>query len=216
MLLFPTLALLLPPRAELWSTARGQTQAGVMTDSEPLAKLLARTALKDRAAFQELFRATQGLVYGVCFKMLRDNEVTEEVVQDAYVKVWTRASDYNHERGSPTTWIVAIARNRCLDVLRRRGVDDAPWEDHYAETIADEADSPEKQAVDAGEARAVRQCLETLDAAQRAAVEIAFVEGLAHPEVAARLGRPLGTVKSQIRRGLLKLKTCLGDELALR
>jgi RNA polymerase sigma-70 factor, ECF subfamily len=180
-----------------------------MTREAELALLLGRVALRDRKAFQSLFQQTQGLVFGVCMRILNDREVTEEVVQDAYIKIWNRASDYREDRGSALTWMIAIARNRCLDVVRRRGVDDQPWQDHYAETIADESATPAEHAASNAEALAVRRCLATLDDAHRSAVEVAFVEGLAHAEVAERLQRPLGTVKSQIRRGLMKLKTCL-------
>jgi RNA polymerase sigma-70 factor, ECF subfamily len=181
-----------------------------MTDRHAqLAELMARVALRDRSAFRALFDSTQGVVFAVCFRVLHDREVAEEVVQDTYLKIWNRAGDYRADRGAALTWILAIARNRCLDVVRRRGVDDAPWEDHYTETLADDTLTPAEHVEAHTEALAVRRCLRTLDDAHRSAVEIAFVEGLAHPEVAVRLNRPLGTVKSQIRRGLLKLRTCL-------
>lgn len=177
---------------------------------DPLTDWLARTALGDRQAFKSLFDATRSVLFGVCLRILRDREEAEEVLQDAYLRVWNHAGEYSSIRGAPLTWLTSIARNRCLDVIRRRGVDDGHWQDHFADTVADEGPSPEAQALFGVEARAVRRCLDGLDAAHRQAIEIAFFDGLAHPEIAVRLKRPLGTVKSQIRRGLMKLKDCLG------
>lgn len=177
--------------------------------AEAIAALIARTAQGDRPAFRALFELAGGRTFALCLRMLRQRAQAEEAVQDAFVRVWSHAAGFRSEAAHPIGWVLAIARNRCLEILRRRGVDDAPWDDAYAESLADEAPSPEQRAVHAQGARSLSTCLHGLDPRDRAAVELAFYDGLSYTETAERLERPVGTVKSQIRRSLLKLKRCL-------
>ena len=106
-------------------------------------------------------------------------------------------------------WILMIARNRCLEVLRRRGVDDGEWSDEEADPMTDDRPTPEQDAMHAETARSIVECLRALEPAQRQAIELAYYDGLSYAEAAVQLARPVGTVKSQIRRGLIRLKRCL-------
>jgi RNA polymerase sigma-70 factor (ECF subfamily) len=109
----------------------------------------------------------------------------------------------------PLAWILAIARNRCLEILRRRGVDDGDWDETAVDAIADASPTPEQRSLHAETTRTIGDCLRSLEAPQRQAIELAFYDGLSHAETAERLARPIGTFKSQIRRGLARLKGCL-------
>ena len=106
-------------------------------------------------------------------------------------------------------WVQVIARNRCLEILRRRGVDDAEWNDDMAERLADDSPTPEQQALQGAVKHSIDECLRGLEPPQRQAIELAFYDGLSYTETAHRLARPEGTVKSQIRRGLVRLRRCL-------
>jgi len=184
---------------------------GVAPDAaaEAVAALIARIAQGDRAAFRALFELAGGRTLALCLRMLRQRGQAEEAMQDAFVRVWSHAASYRSEAAHPLGWVLAIARNRCLEILRRRGVDDAPWDDAYAEALADEAPTPEQRATHAQTARSLATCLHGLDPRDRVAVELAFYDGLSYNETAERLERPVGTVKSQIRRSLLRLRRCL-------
>jgi RNA polymerase sigma-70 factor (ECF subfamily) len=178
--------------------------------SASLGHLLAQSAIGDRGAFRALFEITQSTVYGICLRILRNRAQAEEALQDTYVRAWTRAASYAGGLGGhPLGWLAAIARNRCLEIVRRRGLDDAPWDPDRAEALVDPAPTPEQDFAEREQARAITRCLEALESVQRRAIELAYYEGLSHTEVAARLARPLGTVKSGIRRGLIRLKDCL-------
>jgi RNA polymerase sigma-70 factor (ECF subfamily) len=179
------------------------------TAAEVVAALIARIAQGDRAAFRALFELAGGRTLALCLRLLRQREQAEEAVQDAFVRVWSHAAGFRSEAAHPIGWVLAIARNRCLEILRRRGVDDAPWDDSYVEALADEAPTPEQRAAHAQATRTLARCLHGLDPRDRVAVELAFYDGLSYTEAAERLERPVGTVKSQIRRSLLRLRRCL-------
>lgn len=182
-----------------------ETFISSLPPSDPLPELLARCALGDRQAFARLYRATSAKLFGVAVRILNDGRA-EEVVQEAYVKIWHHAGDYRPDKGAPMTWMASIVRNRALDLLRRANLettleDDMDW--------ADDAPGPLELSLHGAEARALTQCLDQLDAAQREAVLLAFFHGLAHADLARRLRQPLGTVKSWIRRSLERLRKCL-------
>jgi RNA polymerase sigma-70 factor (ECF subfamily) len=173
-----------------------------------LAEQLARTALGDRAAFRQLYEATRSKLFAVSLRIVRERSLAEEVLQDSFVNIWNHAADYARARSAPTTWMTAIVRNRSLDVVRRSR-EEPDVDDILAANLADESASPMREAAERAEAHAIRDCLEELDAEQRQSIALAFFHGLSHSELARHLRRPLGTVKTHIRRGLLKLKDCL-------
>ena len=206
-----------PHRNDRAATARsadpGATPAGADSlaggTGAVLSLLIARTANGDRGAFRGLFELVRGHAYGLCLRMLRNRGEAEEATQDVFVRVWQHAAGFRNDAVHPLAWVQAIARNRCLEILRRRGVDDGEWSDDLAESLVDEAPTPEQHSLQSESARSIIDCLRALEPHQRQAIELAFYDGLSHPEVAQRLARPVGTVKSQIRRGLARLKGCL-------
>jgi RNA polymerase sigma-70 factor (ECF subfamily) len=175
---------------------------------DPLARLLARTALGDRAAFAELYAATRAKLFGVSLRIVRERPLAEEVLQDSFVNIWSHAADYAQAKSAPLTWLTAIVRNRSLDILRRSR-EEPDVDDALTSTLVDESASPQRDAEARGEAHALRHCLEKLDPEQRQSIALAFYHGLSHSELAEHLRRPLGTVKTHIRRGLLRLRDCL-------
>jgi RNA polymerase sigma factor (sigma-70 family) len=178
-----------------------------------LTALLSRIALGDQAAFGEFYEKTSPHLYGVALRILRIPSAAEEILQEAYVNVWHHAGSYESAKSQPLTWLTTIVRNRCLDQLRRRELetinlasddDDAPAYDPPSD-----APSPAAMLLAGAEARSVRDCVDQLDAGPRQAIALAFYHGMSHAELAQQLREPLGTVKSWVRRGLEKLKSCL-------
>jgi RNA polymerase sigma-70 factor (ECF subfamily) len=175
-----------------------------------LLELLARTALADQSAFEQLYRLTSPHLYGVALRILRESAAAEEVLQESFVNIWHHAGSYVAARSQPLTWLTSIVRNRCLDRLRKHDVDTVSIDDEdHAMTIADRSPLPLDLLLSGAEAGAVRRCVEALDAGQKQAIALAFYQGLSHSELARHLKQPLGTVKSWIRRGLERLKACL-------
>jgi RNA polymerase sigma-70 factor (ECF subfamily) len=185
--------------------------------SARLMELLARTALADQSAFEQLYRATSSHLYGVALRILRESAAAEEVLQESFVNVWHHAGSYVAARSQPLTWLTSIVRNRCLDRLRKHDVETVSIDDEeHAMTIADRGPTPLELLLSGADARAVRQCVEALDAGQKQAIALAFYQGLSHSELARHLKQPLGTVKSWVRRGLERLKACLDGAGVLR
>lgn len=175
---------------------------------ERLAQLLARTAMGDRKAFAELYEATRSKLFAVTLRIVRERPLAEEVLQDSFVRIWHHAGDYARGKSAPTTWMATIVRNRSLDLVRRTR--EAPdVDDRLASSLVDEAATPVRDAEGRAEARRLHHCLEELDAEQRQSIALAFFHGLSHSELSEHLRRPLGTVKTHIRRGLMKLRDCL-------
>jgi len=176
-----------------------------------LQRLLSRTGLADQAAFAELYRLASPHLYAVALRILRQSAAAEDVLQESFVSIWHHAGSYSAARGQPLTWLTSIVRNRCLDLLRRREVDTVTIDDDEdAIMVADGGPSPLDLLLSGADALAVRGCVETLEAGHKQAIALAFYQGLSHSELALHLRQPLGTVKSWVRRGLEKLKTCLG------
>jgi len=187
-------------------------EAAAARRSEELALLLGRTALADQAAFAELYRQTSSHLYAVALRMLRDKAAAEDALQEAFVSVWHHAGSYVAAKSRPQTWLTSIVRNRCLDLLRRRVPDTMTLtrDDDDAEIdLPATGPTPVELLLAGADAAMVRTCVDTLDGGQKQAIALAFFQGLSHSELAAQLQEPLGTVKSWIRRGLERLKSCL-------
>ena len=178
--------------------------------SARLMELLARTALADQAAFAELYRLTSSHLYAVALRILRESAAAEDVLQESFVSVWNHAGSYVAAKSQPLTWLTSIVRNRCLDQLRRRDVDTVTIDDEdEGMTLHDEGPTPLEMLLSGADARAVKGCVEALEAGQKQAIALAFYRGLSHSELARQLRQPLGTVKSWVRRGLERLRLCL-------
>jgi len=176
-----------------------------------LAVLLAQSALKNQRAFGDLYQLTSAKLYGVALRILRRQDWAEEVLQECYVRIWNHAGDYAAAKSAPLTWMTSIVRNRCLDWLRRPQAEATGEEYEIAvEAWRDEAPGPMDSLLAATDAAALARCLEQLEGKQRQSIMLAFFHGLSHSELARHMQQPLGTVKTWVRRGLERLKTCLG------
>jgi RNA polymerase sigma-70 factor (ECF subfamily) len=181
-----------------------------VADTDAIAELMARCALRDQRAFADLYRQTSAKLYGVAIRILRRNDWAEEVLQESFVNIWNHIVEYSAARSAPMTWMTAIVRNRCLDWLRRpnleRGDEDY---DLLVEAMPDNAVGPDIALGHSRDALALAECLKQLSGNQRQTIMLAYAHGLSHGELAEHLKQPLGTVKTWIRRGLERLRGCM-------
>ncbi|EEA01153.1 RNA polymerase, sigma-24 subunit, ECF subfamily [Burkholderia sp. H160] len=189
------------------ATDGGRPTGNLARRGDELNQLLLDVGTGDQTAFATLYRHTAAKLFGVCLKMLRDRSEAEEVLQDVYVTVWRRAVTFDPTLASAVTWLVAIARNRAIDRLRRHR--EEPLDESTEEEIVDDRPSPATIAEQSEDRRRLEHCLEALPARQGSLVREAFFSGATYAELAERLSVPLGTMKSWIRRSLLQLKVCL-------
>ena len=178
------------------------------TRRRQLVAAIARVAGGDRAALRLVYSETSAKLFGVCLRILGDRSEAEDVLQDVYLTVWRKAASFDEAVASPITWLVAIARNRSIDRLRSAGPRaHAPLE--AAAEVPDEGLSAlERLEIGEDQAR-LKDCLQELEERQSVAIRSAFLDGFTYEELAMRNRVPLGTMKSWIRRGLLKLRACL-------
>jgi len=185
-----------------------------MADAAALQDLLSRVALGDRDAFRKLYDATSASLFGVAIRIVNRRDRAEDVLQDAFVNVWHRAGSYSAAASQPMTWLTAIVRNRALDELRsgvrHRSESLDEREGATSPEIADEHANPQGLFEKAMDALAIRDCLEAIDGPQRQCLALVYYHGFSHSEVAGHVGSPIGSVKVWLRRGLAKLKRCLG------
>jgi len=189
-----------------------QGNAGATSDHEILEQIAARS----RAAVSELYDRYSRLLYGVILGVVRDTDDAEDILQEVFVQVWRSAVTFNPALGSPRTWLVRMAHNRSIDLLRSRR-----WRNrqHEVRASSDDGESPtlSSSIADTTWATAVRNeqatyissALSRLPAEQSALIDLAFLQGFTHTEIARRTGIPLGTVKTRIRNGMLQLRTQL-------
>jgi RNA polymerase sigma factor (sigma-70 family) len=182
---------------------------GLMLTRDELARALVQAGQGDRSAFRAVYEATSAKLFGVCLRILPDRQTAEDVLQDTYVTVWRKAASFDASRASPITWLVTIARNRAIDRLRSAAPmrNAAPVEE--AHDLADAGPLASETVEQADEVTRLNGCLETLEDKARAVIRTAFFEGATYDELAKRENVPLGTMKSWIRRGLLRLRSCL-------
>lgn len=174
---------------------------------QDITKLIVRTSMKDRAAFDVLYRQTSAKLFGVCLRVLSDRSEAEEALQEVFVKIWTKADRFAVSDLSPISWLVAVARNHCIDRIRARKAPAAELD--AAMEIADDAPTPEAAAVAAGEGGRIYACLDELEKDRAAAVRGAYLHGDSYADLAARFNVPLNTMRTWLRRSLMKLKDCL-------
>jgi RNA polymerase sigma factor (sigma-70 family) len=174
-----------------------------------LAAALVRVAHGDRSALRMVYQDTSAKLFGVCLRILNDRSEAEDVLQDVYVTVWRKAASFDPGRASPITWMVAIARNRAIDRLRASAVSRRMEPIEAADAVSDPAPAAVERVELAQQHQRLAGCLEELEARQSVAIRAAFLDGATYEELATRMSVPLGTMKSWIRRGLLKLRACL-------
>lgn len=178
------------------------------TEEEELAALLGQIAAGDRRAFRLLYDRESAQLYGIALRLTRDAGLAADAVQEAFLQVWQHAAAFDAARGRPRTWLISLVRYRALDLIRRRSRE-VPAADPHPDDPADESPDVLETLSRHREAEALRRCLETLAPARRSLIRAAFLDGLSHQDLAARLKAPLGTVKSWIRRSLAALRECL-------
>jgi RNA polymerase sigma-70 factor, ECF subfamily len=180
-----------------------------MLTSAELVWLLASVAKGDEAAFERLYAATQAKLYGVVLRILRRSDLAGEVLQEAYLKIWSSAGRFDPARASPITWMVTIARNGAIDVVRRKTESSIEEEPEAIEVAAESAD-PLAQRIVTEELKRLLACLGRLDPDRQRMVLLAYFRGVDRAELAREFERPVNTVKTQLRRALADLRECLG------
>jgi RNA polymerase sigma-70 factor, ECF subfamily len=167
-------------------------------------ELVSRVRASDQNAMGTLYDRYSPLVYAVGLRVLSDTAAAEDVLQEVFMQLWCNPARFDASRGSLGAWLAVIARNRAIDVLRKR---------HFESDIEDIVVSVEPDLASEADrsraAKSVRGALNGMHPAQRQALEMAFFEGLTHTEIAAKTGEPLGTIKTRIRAGLLALRKAL-------
>jgi RNA polymerase sigma-70 factor, ECF subfamily len=179
------------------------------------AALVQQLLRRDVRAFEQLYDRHSRIVYGLVLRILQQATTAEEVVQDVFLQLWRNASQYQSSRGPFVPWLLTLARNRALDNLRLKSERQRRREDQ-TEELPQIAQTPQyEQALDEKRrAEVVRSLMNSLSAPQKKAIEMAYFEGLSHSEIAEALHEPLGTVKSWIRTGLIRLKEGLQAQAA--
>ncbi len=175
-----------------------------------LAGLLQRIAQQDQSAFAEFYTQTSRRVYGLARRVLIDPELSEDTTQEVYLQVWNMADRFNAEAGSPLAWLMTLAHRRAVDRVRSEQSSTNREARYGAAMQVKDHDDVVDTVTQRLEAEAVVQCLETLTPTQQESVRLAYYGGLTYREVAEKLDVAVPTIKSRIRDGLIRLKTCLG------
>ncbi|MGF1477281.1 MAG: sigma-70 family RNA polymerase sigma factor [Geminicoccaceae bacterium] len=179
-----------------------------LSDGDGLEALLLATARGDKRAFQQLYDETAPRLLAIAIRIMGARDLAEDVIHDAFVKIWSAAGSFDPDRGSAKAWLNALVRHRCIDLLRRA---------HPIQQDLDEVNEPafdptpemiEQISVDQQKSR-LFVCLQQLESNVSRAIAMAFFDGCTHEQIAQRMALPLGTIKSRIRRGLMALKLCI-------
>jgi RNA polymerase sigma-70 factor, ECF subfamily len=174
---------------------------------DPLAGLLARVALRDRLAFQQLYSATSAKLFGVTLRILNNRAEAEEVLQEAFVKIWVNAGQYSPSGYRAMTWLAAIVRNQAIDRVRARKPQAVDLDD--ALDISDDGPTPEASLLNAAAGKQIAHCMEQLDQNRAEAVRRAYVDGVSYQELADLYRVPINTMRTWLRRSLATLRECL-------
>jgi RNA polymerase sigma-70 factor, ECF subfamily len=191
------------------------TSESARYDEAPDDVLMEGVKRGDGRAIAALYDRFSNLVFSLGLRMLGDREGTEELVQEVFLRAWRQAHTYQPSLGRLSTWLLGIARNLAVDELRRRGArpqrSDGDPEEQLAYVASSNTDNPATQAEVTAEREEVRRALDALPAPQRQVMELAYYSGLTQTEIAARLGDPLGTVKTRMRLATQKLRELLRE-----
>ncbi|KAF7772866.1 RNA polymerase sigma-70 factor, ECF subfamily [Pseudoalteromonas marina] len=171
-------------------------------ENDNLLSLLYDTSQGDKHAFSTLYQQTSGKLFAISLNMLSNRAHAEEVLQDAFIKIWHNASEYNASKGTVISWMIGIVRYRSLDALRYNKV-------RKEQTMGDDDFDIQSVDVNYDENTKLVNCIEQLEPQQKQAIHLAYYKGLSHSELVDHIESPLGTVKSWIRRGLTQLQRCL-------
>jgi RNA polymerase sigma-70 factor (ECF subfamily) len=213
--------MLLEMAQALWQNCRASSVIGrgmpvgfetTMQEMEVLqAELLRRIAAQDREALSEFYDQTARPLFSIACRMLGNAADAEEVIQDVFVQIWTKAGKFDAEKGQPFHWVLTLTRNRCIDGLRARQRRSRFMVDTQGELEPDQAVEPEpvEAPLMEDDNAMIQSVVNNLPKDQRQAIEMAFFGGMTHQEIAESLSEPLGTIKARIRRGMLKLRETL-------
>ena len=182
-------------------------------DDQQVRRLLLRTAAREAAAFEQLYRLTAPVLLAIAMRVVGRRELAEEVLHDTFVKIWRSAHLFDPLSPSPMAWMASVARHRAIDTISsseaQRTVTDSNLMDLLADCIGSEEPGGQADAESGQQARHVRECIDALAAPERQSLVLAYYHGLSHGELATHLQKPLGTVKGWVRRGLANLRTCV-------
>jgi RNA polymerase sigma-70 factor (ECF subfamily) len=180
----------------------------MLTPAE-LVGLIADVARGDAAAFERLYIATRAKLYGIALRILRRQDLAEEVIQETYVKVWRSASQFDPALASPITWMSSIARNRAIDLVRKKGEASIEEEPQAMDVAADSADPLARREM-TEELKRVLECIGRLDPDRQRLLLLAYYNGWSREQLAEQFATPVNTVKTWLRRSLLDIRECLG------
>lgn len=176
--------------------------------AEDLSRLLGEIAQGDRQSFAVFYSATGSKVFGVCLSLLKRRDLAEEIVQEVYVKIWAKAADFDSGRASPITWIATIARNRCLDELRKKSTVSLDELQETQEFAAEEI-NPLAGIEHGQNLAALMSCLNSLEEEKRQMILLAYYRGFSREALSQKFAKPVATIKTWLHRGLAQLRTCL-------
>ena len=172
-----------------------------------LEQLIARVAIRDQKAFKTLYENTSSRTYSMALQMMGTAQPAQDLLQEAYLKIWANAKEYRPDKGAVMSWMLGIVRYRALDALRASKRRTQAMGSHFQSVKELNPLGKMRESNDTGDGLSL--CLETLAGSQRESIVQAFVYGWTYEELASRMEKPIGTIKSQIRRGLARLKECL-------
>jgi RNA polymerase sigma-70 factor, ECF subfamily len=181
-----------------------------MLTSPELVWLLAAVAKGDEVAFERLYRATRAKLYGVVLRILRRADLADEVMQETYLKIWSSAGQFNPALASPITWMLAIARNRAIDLVRRKSETSIEEEPEVMQIAADTPDPLAKREM-SEQLKRLLACMGRLEEERRRLVLLAYYSGWSREQLAAEFDKPVNTIKTWLRRALFDIRECLGS-----
>lgn len=181
-----------------------------MLTPQELLWLLAAVARGDQVAFARLYTATRAKLYGVVLRILRRTDLADEVMQDTYLRIWRNAATFDPRVATPITWMVAIARNRALDLVRKKSESSTDDNPDAFEVPAEQPDPLARRQM-TEELKRLLACLDDLEEDRRRLVLLAYYNGWSREQLAAKFDRPVNTIKTWLRRSLAQLRECLGD-----
>ena len=181
-----------------------------MTPNQEIEDWIAKMTLGDRVSFESLYRNTSAKLFGICLRVLKDRAEAEEALQESYVKIWRNAGRYQANGLSPMSWLITIARNTAIDHLRRRSnANEVGGGSDLIDTIADSQPGPEAILMQQSDMAQLGLCLGELDDVHSIAVRGAYLDGKTYAELAEDAAVPLNTMRTWLRRSLIKLRECL-------
>jgi len=175
--------------------------------SDDIGNLISQCALKNRAAFTQLYSLTSAKLFGVVLRILNNRAEAEDALQEIYVKIWNNADRFAVNQYSPMSWLVVVARNHAIDVIRARKPIAVDIDDAF--DVSDDSKTPEQEAINTSEGKRIDRCLQELDEQKALAVRGAYVEGYSYDELAERFSVPINTMRTWLRRSLISLRECL-------